>query len=90
MLTQPQPVDGRVVEELVALLREAGDEAHLAGIHHRAKDGADEVARAVRLAAGLAALFIGLANYQTVSRVSSNHCSQSVGVLAEARTIKEM
>ena len=36
-----QPVDGRVIQELVDLLWEAGDEAHLAGIHHRAEDGAD-------------------------------------------------
>ena len=58
-----QIVDRVVIQELVDLLREAGDESHLAGIHHRAEDGADEVARAVRLAVGFAALFVRLADH---------------------------
>ena len=85
-----QTVECVVIQELVDIQRDARGEANLAGIHHGAKDGADEVVRSAKFGVELAALFIGLANYQTASCVRSNHCSQSVGVLAEARTIKEM
>ena len=60
-----KPVDGSAVEELCDFLWDPRDEANLTKVHHRAENGANEMAWIVRCAVGLTAIFIGLANHSS-------------------------